>query len=53
MEGDFVSQSSANVQAGRVSAGNSGGKGDVVFNEKAEKKRLKKIVSRTINVYGR
>ena len=50
MEGDFVSQSSANVQAGRVSAGNSGGKGDVVFNEKAEKKRLKKIVSRTINV---
>ena len=50
MEGDFVNQSSANVQAGRVSANNNGNKNDVTFNKKAEKKRLKQIVSRTINV---
>ena len=49
MEGDFVNQSSANVQAGRVSANNNGNKNDVTFNKKAEKKRLKQIVSRTIN----
>ena len=52
VEGDFVSQSSANVQAGRVSAGNGGGKGDVVFNEKAEKKVEKDSFSHN-QCYGR